>query len=64
MDAPYARGLTSKVLGQLLVKNWLKDNALCIAEVRNNEEIEIPDDFDLVDSRIYGLAKVLFLQKK
>jgi 16S rRNA (guanine966-N2)-methyltransferase len=63
-DAPYALGLTEKTLQQLLLKNWLCDGALCIVEVRKDERWLIPDEFELLDERVYGLARVLFLRKK
>lgn len=63
MDAPYAKGLSQKVLHELITKNWLQEKALCIVEIRADEQIEIPSEFELIDQRNYGLAKVLFLQK-
>ena len=64
MDAPYAKGLTEKVLSQIIMKNWLDDNGLCIAEVRQDENVIIPDTLELIDERLYGLARILFLRKK
>lgn len=64
MDAPYALDLTQKVLLQLLNQGWLKENTLCIAEIRQDENWEIPPEFELADERSYGLAKVLFLKIK
>ena len=64
MDAPYAKGLTDKVLAQLIEKDWLKEGAICIVEMRQDEKIDIPDIFEITDERIYGLARILFLRKK
>ena len=64
MDAPYAKGLTEKVLSQLIIKDWLHDGAVCIVEIRNDEKIVVPEEFDVVDARVYGLARILFLSKK
>lgn len=64
MDAPYALGLTQKALQQLIVQGWLKEQTLCIVEVRHDEELVLPECFELLDERIYGLAKVLFLRQK
>lgn len=61
-DAPYDKGLSEKALAELAKKNWLADKALCIVEVRHNESLEIPQSFDLIDERIYGQAKVVFLK--
>lgn len=64
MDAPYALGLTQKALQQLISQGWIKENGLCIVEIRQDEMWSLPDGFELVDERIYGLAKVLFLKTK
>lgn len=60
-DAPYAKGLTEKALARLAENGWLKGGALCIAEIRHDEEFTPPGGFTLTDERIYGQAKVLFL---
>lgn len=62
LDAPYAQNLTIPVLQQLTAKNWLKENTLCIAEIRCDEQFSLPDGFKLADKRTYGLARILFLQ--
>lgn len=61
MDAPYALDLTQKALQQLLKQGWLKEKALCIVEIRQDEQWELPSELELVDERVYGLARVLFL---
>ena len=64
MDAPYSQGLTEKTLQQLIQKDWLSENALCIVETQKNEEVIIPEEFEIIDERIYGIAKILFICKK
>lgn len=61
MDAPYAQGLTEEVLKQLSIKNWLSEDFLCIVEIRQDEQLNIPSEYQLVDERVYGLAKIIFL---
>ena len=63
-DAPYDKGLSEKALAELVAKNWLKDGAICLVEVRHSEDFALPQDFSQFDERIYGQAKVLFLQYK
>ena len=63
-DAPYALGLTEKTLAQILQQEWLSENGVCIVETRKDETTDIPEAFDLIDERIYGLAKVIFLKLK
>lgn len=60
MDAPYNKGLSEQALKGLAAKSWLSPQALCIVEVERNEKFEIPENFEVVDERIYGLAKILF----
>jgi 16S rRNA (guanine966-N2)-methyltransferase len=64
MDAPYALDLTQKALQQLEKQGWLKEKALCIAEIRQDEKWQLPEEFELIDERVYGLARVLFLRLK
>ncbi len=64
MDAPYAKGLTEEVLKQLIIKNWLSENSLCIVEIRQDEHIDIPKEYEILDERVYGLARILFLDPK
>jgi len=61
-DAPYARGLTEKALQQLLSQEWVADKAVCIVEVRKDEIFPLPEAFELLDERVYGLARVIFLR--
>ena len=61
-DAPYDKGLSEKAFFELATKGWLKDNALCVIEIRHSENISLPQNFVQFDERIYGQAKVLFLE--
>lgn len=63
MDAPYAKGLTEIALKQLLAQSWLREGAICIVEIRKDERWPLPEGLELVDERVYGLARVLFLRK-
>lgn len=64
MDAPYAKGLSEPALRQLVAQGWLNDGAVCIVEVRQDERWLLPEEFELLDERVYGLARVLFLRKR
>ena len=63
-DAPYAMGLTEQALQQFIKQGWLKEKSLCIVEVRQDERFEISEEFELIDERVYGLARILFLRLK
>ena len=62
MDAPYNKGLSEIALKNLADKQWLKKGALCMVEVEKTEQIEIPSCYQVQNERIYGLAKVIFMQ--
>lgn len=62
MDAPYNKGLSEKALRQLAEKNWLKKGALCVIEVERSEALPLPEQYEQLDERVYGLAKVVFLK--
>lgn len=64
MDAPYNKGLSEQALSQLAQQKWLQSDALCVVELEKNEKINIPENYEEIDRRYYGLAQVLFLQYK
>jgi 16S rRNA (guanine966-N2)-methyltransferase len=62
LDPPYAKGLGETALGEMHAHGWLKPGAVAVFE-RGADEPEIAvDGFDLLDQRVYGAAKVLFLR--
>ena len=62
MDAPYNKGLTEPVLENLFNKGYLSVDTLLIVEVEKNEDIVLDARFTLIDERVYGVSKVLFLK--
>lgn len=62
MDAPYKQDLSLPVLENLLAKNYLSPSTLIIVELAKDESISLPSSFSLIDERIYGISKVLFLE--
>lgn len=63
MDAPYKQGLSEKALLILAENGWLKNEALCLIEVEKDEELTLPQGYDLLDERRYGLAKVIVAER-
>ncbi|MBR6327734.1 MAG: 16S rRNA (guanine(966)-N(2))-methyltransferase RsmD [Alphaproteobacteria bacterium] len=59
-DAPYDKGLNETALCNLTKNGFIKNGALCIIETRHNENLVLPDNFELIDERHYGMAKVGF----
>jgi 16S rRNA (guanine966-N2)-methyltransferase len=62
MDAPYNQGLSEIALNNLATNNWLSDKALCIVEIEKTEKITIPSCYEVLNERVYGLAKLIFLR--
>lgn len=60
MDAPYNKGLTEKALVNMAT--WLNDKALCLIEIEKNEECTLPQGYNQLDERHYGLAKVIIAE--
>ena len=61
LDPPYLKGLVKPALNILHKKGWIAQNALVIAEVEKNESLHL-DRFEMLDERIYGKAKFIFLR--
>lgn len=61
MDAPYNKGLSEPALLQLATQGWLNPGAMCLVELEKKEKFDIPDGFELLDDRSYGLSRILFL---
>jgi len=62
-DPPYRTGLLEVSLPRLLSGGWLRATALVVAECSAEEEPALPD-FTLIDQRVYGVAKVLYLRPR
>ncbi len=61
MDAPYNKNLSAPALVSLAKQNWLVPQTLCLVEVEKSETLDIPPQYQFLEERIYGLAKVIFL---
>lgn len=59
MDAPYHKGLSEPALKTLAEQGWLKPEALCLVEVEKDEELQLPETYEEIEVRRYGLAKVI-----
>lgn len=62
MDPPYSKGLVDKSLKSIAKQNWLQDQALVLVETSRRDDIIIPSDYELLDSRIYGNNKMYILR--
>jgi 16S rRNA (guanine966-N2)-methyltransferase len=61
LDPPYGKGLGERALSTLTGGDWITPEALAVLEV-GVEETPSPPGFAVLDERVYGAAKVLFLR--
>jgi 16S rRNA (guanine966-N2)-methyltransferase len=64
IDPPYRSGLAAPALEALDRAGWLSPDALAIVELGTREELAVPDAFTLLDQRVYGAARLVFLRRK
>ncbi len=62
LDAPYKMELTQPALRNLKHHGWLANNALVVIETASDEILAIGSDFNVLEERTYGVAKVVFLK--
>lgn len=63
LDPPYGKGLIPPTLAALMENGWIAAQALIVAEVDRKETLELADDFEPLDDRLYGKARILLLRK-
>ena len=63
LDPPYHSGLAAPALAALAAAGWLAADALAIAEVAAHEEFLPPAGFTVIDERVYGAARLVFLRR-
>lgn len=61
LDPPYGQGLGEQALAELSRYDWITDDALLVFECGVEEQPDV-SDFEILDMRVYGAAKFLFLR--
>ena len=64
LDPPYGSGLAPASLAALAAAGWLMPDALAVIEVAAREEFPLPPGFSLIDQRVYGAARLVFLRRQ
>jgi 16S rRNA (guanine966-N2)-methyltransferase len=59
-DPPYGKGLAKPALASALKGGWLTPDALIIIEERADQQDILPDGFQIIEERVYGLTKLVF----
>ncbi|MBO0737251.1 MAG: 16S rRNA (guanine(966)-N(2))-methyltransferase RsmD [Alphaproteobacteria bacterium] len=62
IDPPYRSGLVTPALQALTAAGWFAPQALVVVELAAREEFAIPEGFTLLDERVYGAARIVFLR--
>jgi 16S rRNA (guanine966-N2)-methyltransferase len=62
LDPPYGQGLNEAALTALAANDWLSPEAVVVVERGADEPALKSDDFDILDSRAWGAARVTFLR--
>ena len=62
LDPPYVLNLVPPALAQLLGGGWITPNALVVAETSAAEPRPATPDWDVLDERDYGAARISFLR--
>jgi 16S rRNA (guanine966-N2)-methyltransferase len=63
LDPPYGSGLAAPALAALAAAGWLAEDALAVAEVAAREPLPAPAGFSVIDERVYGAARLVFLRR-
>ena len=64
LDPPYHSGLAAPAVAALAAAGWLAADALVIVEVAAREEFPAPAGFTVIDERVYGAARLVFLRRE
>jgi 16S rRNA (guanine966-N2)-methyltransferase len=62
LDPPYRSGLAAAALEAIEGAGWLTPDALAVIEVHAREEVTPPARFTVLDERVYGAARLIFLR--
>jgi 16S rRNA (guanine966-N2)-methyltransferase len=63
LDPPYASGLAGPALAALAAAGWLAADALAVIETGARDAQTLPPGFTLLDERVYGAARLIFLRR-
>ncbi len=64
LDPPYKQGLGERALDCLITGNWLTENATIVYERGADEDDFATDAWQIINTKTYGAATVLFLKQK
>lgn len=62
IDPPYQSGLAQKTLTNLAKSGWLAANAIIVLELEKRDDVIVPEQFDVITERRYGITKIILLR--
>jgi 16S rRNA (guanine966-N2)-methyltransferase len=62
IDPPYESGFAVPALQGAASRGWIASGAIAVVEVGAREPLAPPPGYDVVDERVYGAARVVFLR--
>tara|TARA_Y100000590_G_C15639092_1_gene984226 strand:+ start:969 stop:1538 length:570 start_codon:yes stop_codon:yes gene_type:complete len=62
IDPPYKLNPFNKLLEKLLKNNSINKKTIIVIETQKNNYIDIPLPLNIIDERIYGKTKILFIR--
>jgi 16S rRNA (guanine966-N2)-methyltransferase len=62
LDPPYGKGLGPKALQSAADGGWIRDGAIAVLEERADAEVELPEAFQALDTRLYGETKIVVMR--
>lgn len=62
MDPPYHQGLAQPALVALRAVGWIGPDSLIALELMKAEDFAAPEGFGVLDERVYGKARLVFLK--
>ncbi len=62
LDPPYESGFAVPALHGAAARSWIAGGAIAVVEVGAREPLAPPPEYRIMDERIYGAARVVFLR--
>jgi 16S rRNA (guanine966-N2)-methyltransferase len=64
LDPPYNQRLAAPAIAALAARGWIDGASLIVVELMKTEDFDPPAGFELLDSRTYGKARLVFLRRQ
>lgn len=64
LDPPYGQNLMAPALAGLTEQGWIANGGICCAELGKAEAFDPPAEFELLDERRYGAARILLFIRR